>query len=373
MDDWYRALGEEFDQSMFPILLANFGNPLALDQTLDNNGRIIMVFTSRVNEDGLAGFVISCDFFGRSAAPSSNEGEIFYAFVPTTAATGFDNLSSYTRDEWRREIRSTLIHEAKHITSFAERLKRDASFEESWLEEGTAMHAEEIYSRGPYGSTWKGNTTYQNSLFCDTRQDLARCASNPLVMLSHFSLLYSYLSSVETLSPLGRQRDGDFSFYGSGWAFVRWVIDHHAASDAAFLMPLTQEPSLSGVANVAARTGRSFAELLGEWSLAMATDDITGFVPRHARLTFPSWQTRDIFRALNLNFSSFERPFPLVPRQARFGTFTMDLTLQGGTAAIIELTGDQGASQAATQLLELRSAAGGPPPANIRIAVVRVQ
>ena len=50
------------------------------------------------------------------------------------------------------------------------------------------------------------------------------------------------------------------------------------------------------------------------------------------------------------------------------GSFTGDVTVRGGTAAIFELSG----TQATTQLLELRSAAG-VPPANIRVAIVRVQ
>jgi hypothetical protein len=370
MDSYYTALGQEFDQTMFPVLEQNFGNPLVLDQSLDNNGRIIMVFTKRVNDDGLAGFVISCDFFPRDAAPSSNNGEVFYAFVPTDPSSGIPN-GVLTKDSWRREIRSTLIHEAKHITSFAERISRNASFEQSWLEEGTAMHSEEIWSRSAYGSMWRGNTGYQTSVYCDVRQatDPVACSTRPLVMLSHFSLLYDYLESVETLSPLGRNGDDDFSFYGSAWAFVRWTIDHHSASDAAFLKPLTQESVLSGLENISARVGKTFPELLGEWSLAMATDDIAGFNPQRAQLTFPSWQTREIYRRLNEDFNGFTADFPLVPRAVPFGAFTRDVTLRGGTAAIFELTG----SQTATQLLELRTSAGGPPPGNLRIAIVRVQ
>jgi len=369
MDSYYTALGQEFDQTMFPVLEQNFGNPLVLDESLDQNGRIIMVFTRRVNDDGLAGFVISCDFFPRSAAASSNHGEIFYAYVPTSASSGIPQ-GELTKDSWRREIRSTLIHEAKHITSFAEHLSRNASFEESWLEEGTAMHSEEIWSRSSYGSVWKGNTGYQSSIYCDGRQASdPTCATRPLVMLSHFALLYDYLDSVETLSPLGRNGPDDFSFYGSAWAFVRWVIDQHSASDAAFLKPLTQESALSGLDNISARVGKPFPELLGEWSLAMATDDIAGFNPQRPQLTFPSWQMRDIFRGLNTGYQGFPAVFPLVPRAIPFGAFTSDVTLRGGTAAIFELTG----AQVATQLLELRTATGGAPPANLRIAIVRIQ
>jgi hypothetical protein len=368
MDDHLRAVGREFDESMFPLLTQNFGDPLALDASLDDNQRIVMVFTKRVNDDNLAGFVVSCDFYPRSAAPSSNVGEIFYAFVPTDPSAGYPS-GLLTKDKWRRQIRSTLIHEAKHITSFAEHLSRNADFEESWLEEGTAMHAEELWSRGTYGSVWKGNTTYRSSIYCDARQTTAECADRPYVMMNHFSLLYDYLASVETLTPLGRATATDYSFYGSAWAFVRWVIDQHAASDAAFLKPLTQEGTLTGLANISARVDRPFGELLGDWSLAMAVDDYPNLTVLRQQLTFPSWQTRDIFLALNRDFPGFPRSVPLATRLVPYGTFAIDVTVRGGTAAIFELSG----VQTSTQLLELRTSTGGPPPDNMRIAIVRVQ
>ena len=368
MDDYLRAIGREFDETMFPLLTEHFGNPLALDAQLDANQRLTMVFTKRVNDDGLAGFVVSCDFYPRGVAPSSNGGETFYAYVPTDPSTGYPP-GLLTRDKWRRQVRATLVHEAKHITSFAERLSRDAAFEESWLEEATAMHAEELWSRSSYNSVWKGNTDYRSSMYCDVRQTLSECADRPYVMLSHFSLLYDYLASVETLTPLGRVSDTDYSFYGSGWAFVRWVIDQHAASDASFLKPLTQEGTLTGLANVTARAGRPFAEMLAGWSLAMAADDYPGLTGAAPQATFPSWQTRDIFLALNRDFQGFPRSVPLATRLVQFGAFGTDVAIRGGTAAIFELSG----VQTAPQLLELRTSTGGPPPENIRIAIVRVQ
>ena len=368
MDDIYRALGQEFDATMYPLLVENFGNPLALDAQLDANGRIVVVFTERVNHDGLAGFVISCDFYPRTVAPSSNQGEIFYAYVPTDPSAGYPS-GLLTKDKWRREIRSTLVHEAKHITSFAERLSRSAPFEESWLEEGTAMHAEELWSRRSYGSSWKGNTLYETSLYCDVRQGTtAECADRPYVMLQHFSMLYDYLASVETLTPLGRATAGDYSYYGSAWAFLRWVIDQHAASDAAFLKPLTQA-SVTGLENVVLRSGRPFAEMLADWSLAIAADDYPGLSPARRELSFPSWQTRDIFAAMNRDYTVFTRPVPLATRPVRFGAFATSVSVRGGTAAVFELSG----SQVATQLLELRTPGGAAPPANTRIAILRVQ
>src|SRR5262249_25494952 len=59
MSTEYQALGQEFDNVMYPKLLANFGDPLALDSLLDGDGRIAMVFSPIVNTYGATGFVVS--------------------------------------------------------------------------------------------------------------------------------------------------------------------------------------------------------------------------------------------------------------------------------------------------------------------------
>ena len=87
----------------------------------------------------ILGFVTICDFFERTFAScaSSNEGEVFYAMIPDPAA-------GWTITTWRRAMRGTLIHEAKHVASYAWRyfLEGDVAFlEETWLEEATAQAA----------------------------------------------------------------------------------------------------------------------------------------------------------------------------------------------------------------------------------------
>ena len=372
MDSHYHAIGSEFDASMFDILRTTFGDPLAMDARLDDNGRIVMLFSKVVNDaGGVAGFVIACDFFPRTAVASSNEAEIFYAIVPTSTATGF---GSGTRDGWRRTMRSTVIHEVKHITAFAERIARGASsLEESWLEEGTARLAEELWARSVYGISWKANAGYASTVYCDVRPSLAACADRPLIMLKHFAALYDYYDAVETLSPLGRASEGDGTFYASAWSLVRWAIDHYGASDAAFIGALTRETQRTGLANLEARAGRPWAEMLAEWGLAYALDDAPGFAPARTQLTLPSWNTRDIFAGLYADFGTdgpFVKSFPLAPRPVPFGDFVADVpALRAGTVAFFDLSGPA----AGAQLLELSSPAGGAPPAALRMALVRIR
>lgn len=370
MDGDYQAIGQEVDGRMWGILEGNFGNPLAMDARTDANGKVLMVFSPAVNDlKNVSGFVFSGDLFDPAQCAASNRAEIFYAVVPTSTATG---VSSGTREYWNWTIPSTVIHEIKHVTSFAERLSRNATrWEESWLEESTARVSEELWARQIFGYGQKENVAYRASLYCESRPTWAECAGRPLVMRKHFGGLYDYMASNETRTPLGRSQEGDASFYGSGWSLVRWAADHFAASESGFLKALTQETTLSGVESLQARTGKSFAEMLGSWSLAMAGDDYPGFAPASPLLRFPSWNTRDVFAGLNQDFkSTYTSPFPLAVRPVSFGSFAVDVPqLSTGSAAVFDLSG----AQTGKQLVALRGAGGATPHPMLLLAIVRVQ
>lgn len=359
MDSYFEALGAEFDDRMFDILVENFGNPLAMDAQLDNNERILMVFTPLVNSMGgpsLQGFVAPADFFPRSTCAASDVGELFYARVPTSVGelTG-----------WYEGMLGTVIHEVKHITSNAERLSGDASvLEESWLEEGTAQVASELWARQIYGYDQFDNTTYASSVACELQ-----CANSPDVMSGHFDFLYQYYGDVNNLTPLGKASPDDATFYGSAWHLVRWAADHFGGNEASFFRTLTQETELSGVGNLEARTGVPFTEMLGLWSLQAFIDDLG--VGTRAELTTPSWNTRDIFAGLNADYpASFPNATPLVGYTVSYGAFTLDVpAVHGGSAAYVLLQG----TQSARQLIQLQSASGGEPPSPLRVSIVRFQ
>lgn len=384
LDSLYAQVGQEFDTVMWPILTTSFGNPLAMDKNLSSTGKIVMVFSPRVNAMAggtVEGFVASCDFYPVSQSPSSNFGEYFYAIVPTTMAAG---SGSGTREAWLRHMRGTLIHEAKHITSFGERLSRSgASFEELWLEEGLARHAEEQFARGIYGVPWKANTGYAASVYCDVLRVSAtpQCPSHPILMLRHFDALYTYLLTPEPFSVLGRTAAGDATFYGTGWSMARWAMDQYAASESAFLLAMVQSTQ-SGIANLEARVGSAhpWEEMLGEWALSFYTDDYPGVTFANARLQYPSWNFRDEFRGLCNDFgpclnanntaNAYPVAFPLAPKPVSFGAFSSPVTgLMAGSFSAWLLSG----AQSAPQLLDLRGTNGGEPPAQVRLAIVRLQ
>jgi len=387
LDSTYAQLGREFDDVMWPILTQSFGNPLAMDDNLSRTGKIVMLFSQRINTMAggqLAGFVVSCDFFPVSTAPSSNFGEYFYAYMPTSLAAG---AGANTRDAWLRQMRSTIIHEAKHITSYGERIARAGSqtvpYEALWLEEGLARHAEELYARTIYGVTGTGNTGYAASVFCDLHLTTAsQCLGRPILMIRHFDALYQYLRSPEPYTVLGWVSGSDGTFYATAWSMVRWMMDQYASTpsaESAFLKALVQTTSV-GVANLEARVpSHPWEEMFGEWALALYADDFPGVSFANPRLQFRSWNLRDVFLgmcsdrglcAAGGTSTLYPVAFPLAPHAVSFGEFSQPVDfLNSGTFTSWLLSGPQ----SAPQLLELKGAAGGEPPAQLRLAIVRLQ
>ena len=381
MDSYFAAMGQEFDTVMWPLLTTNFGNPLAMDAGLSGTGKVVMVFTPKVNAmlfGTVLGFVVSCDFQTVAQQPSSNFGEFFYAVVPTRPDDSYSPFGT-TRKDWMRLMRGTVIHEVKHVTAFAERLSRNLPLEEFSWEEGMARHAEELYARsGFYKTQPKADVSYAATLACDVHFTTpGPCMDRPLLMLRHFDGLYAFAGQTDFVSPLGRAFSGEQTFYATAWSLERWAADHFAASESQFLKDWTTSTSV-GVPNFEARTGRPWEESMGEWSLAMYLDNRPGFVPENPRLKFPSYNLPDLWLGMcsdlgpcvNPNTGNQFYPVanPWTVHQAAFGNFLSTLSLVGGSFGLYELSG----APAGRQLIELKAQNGGDPPPVVRLAIVRL-
>jgi hypothetical protein len=360
MDAEYRAIGQEFDAVQYPLLAESIGDPLAMNEVMGGDGRVTMLFTRYVNDSvpGIAGYVTACNFYPRTTFAASNEDEIFYARVAN---------AQESPSEWRRSMRSTVMHEAKHIASFAERLSRGHPFEESWLEESTARIAEELYSRKfAGGGSWKGNTGYQTSVQCE----LYQCDDRPLMMWKHFATLHAFQRNVDELTPIGSAATGDFTFYSSGWSLVRWAADHYALNEGQWFKELVRGGPLTGLASLALSTGRPAGEMLSDWALASAVDGVEGFTPHRTQLSLPSWNTADVMRGLSQTYPGSFVSSPLRIRNYSFGQFTLPVVqLRAFSTSYFSFAG----SESGSQVIELRGLGGSTAPGNLRLAVVRVE
>jgi uncharacterized protein YjdB len=364
------AIAQQFETVSYPLLL-NFGNPLARDASTDGNGRILILFTPKVNAltAGILGFVAACDLYPVSQDPAvagSNEAEIFYARTVTDTSPGSTSLSGLS--QWRRQMPATMIHEAKHIASYAERLSRGATqFEQVWLEEATAQVASEMFGRAIRGNSWRGDATYRQTLYCEARPTESGCADGVIAMSNHFNFLSDYLQRFETKSILSGAEDSDI--YGSAWLFTRWLLDTYGGTDeGAFLRRLVQTGTLSGTANVEAVSGRPFPQLFAEFTLMLAGDNLANVATPNVE---PSWNLPDIFAGL-AEIGAAPRA-PLAIRQSTGGAVSVSgRNVKGGSGVLVKL-GPLGAG--VTQLLDLKSTPTSPLPATspVGLTVVRVE
>lgn len=367
------GLATDFETVSYPILL-KFGDPLIYDDSLSRNGKVVMLFTPRVNQAGnnLLGFVQSCDFDrisdpGRSG---SNMTEIFYARAVTDTLASSTSLNG--RPNWKRLMPGTLIHETKHIIADAERYATPVVvnfFEETWLEEATAQLASEMYGRAIHGNSWRSNASYFGTLDCEIRPSTASCGGGLYVMGNHFGFLTDFLTNVETKTILSGSDDNDI--YGSSWMFARWLVDAYGGTDeGAFLHRVVTNYNVLGVNNVTSVTGKTWPELLSQFSLMLAVDDLANVA---SPFTEASWNLPGVFQGYSTDVSSRPPASPLVPRPAAFGAFTTStVTLKGGGAMLMRVSG---AGAGATQLFDLHQPGGAalPVATNIGISILRIQ
>jgi hypothetical protein len=368
MDSFYRQLGQEFDARQYDIVRNNFDDPLRLNATLTRHGRILMLFTRRVDGSRVAGFVFGGDFFDRSLCPASNMAEVFYGWAPETPSTEFGGNSVGT---WWWDIRTVAIHEAKHIASFASRIARDAPMEELWLEEATAVMAEELWAREVFGYRKNENVDYATSVGCEIRGAWNRspCVGRPSAMYMAFMWLAGWMNSPFERSPVGRTDPADASFYGSGWLLLRHTIENAGRPEQTFLRELTQANAV-GATNLSQRAGgRPFADLVSDFAVAAALDDRPD-VSLPPALQIRSWNLRSIYAGLHR-----EQPrlmptaFPLAVTSLAFIASTNNVAgVRGGGTSYFELSGSP-----APLALEFRGAGGGAMPAGLRIQIFRIE
>ena len=335
MDLQYRKIGGEFDSVVYPLLQQNIGDPLAMNGQLAGDGRVTMLFTRYVNDSlpGTAAFVNACNFYPRSTFAASNQDEVFYARV----AGAYE-----TPEEWRRAIRASVVHEAKHLASFAERMVRGHDFEEPWLEEATARIAEELYARTfPGGGSWKGNVGFATSVGCE----LTQCDDRPLIMWKHFSVLHQYLRGADTLSPLAPASAGDNTYYASGWSLVRWAVDRYAVSEGTTLRALVRGAGKTGISALASELGRAPAELMSSWATANAAASGSAQSPMADRAG-PSWNLADQWRGLSSLFPGAFSASPLRAHAVATTGFQLPLgRIAPFAASFVTLDGSTGAAR----------------------------
>ncbi|GEM_PF-627866 len=114
--------GAAFDD-MYSVMHDNFG----IENDVDGNGKIIIVFTSAISNPTL-GYFYSVDKYPKAIYSNSNEGDIFY--LNTTASIGVTC--------------GTLAHEFQHMIYFDQHYNKGVTSTYTWLNEALSQAAEYI-------------------------------------------------------------------------------------------------------------------------------------------------------------------------------------------------------------------------------------
>jgi hypothetical protein len=301
-DAQYQSLGALFDKDLYSIGVNAFG----AESDVDQNGRVIALFTPKINElvqppsCGFAGYVTGF-FYAPDLVVSganSNKGEIFYSYVPDS--TGAFSCP-HTAASVLQVLPGTFLHEMQHLISYNQHvLVRGGAQEETWLNEGLGQIAEELgseYYEAKFPPPSGRSTTTQ--MFPDS--------AGPFIQPQLLDT-YVYLGTTRAHSVTSYNGGGSLEERGATWLFLHWLGSQKGEGIFKRLVQTTN----TGIANVEAQAGEKFGALFGDFSAAIVVDSIPG-VPRSsvpARFRFGTRNLRSLM-AREAVVEGFLDPWPL--------------------------------------------------------------
>jgi hypothetical protein len=253
-DSDFQAIGTEFDTLIYPTDTDYFGTPL----DLDNNQRVIILYTPEVNKltpAGNSGGFVGGFFFGGDLFPSSgagscaqsNVGELFYVLAPDP--NGVINGNKRTTADVRQGTRGTIAHEFQHMINASERIRSPIvqELEDVWLDEALAHFAEDLNGRVLKGLTETGNYTF-STLRSNVNDYNA-------FFFQNFARFQRYIQNPGVNAPTCFLADTSLAARGAAWALLRYTADHYAPNGdiKAFTRGLAGGP-WTGVDNLRKRT-----------------------------------------------------------------------------------------------------------------------
>ncbi|MEP6507475.1 MAG: hypothetical protein ABJC63_04545, partial [Gemmatimonadales bacterium] len=310
----FQDIATEFDNLIYPTDVAYFGTPL----DLDNNGRVIILYTPEVNKltpsgnpNGfVGGFFFAGDLFPSTPTPGqfvctqSNVGEIFYVLAPDP--NGTVNGNARTTSSVRQGTRGTIAHEFQHMINASNRIASpiDQDFEATWLDEALAHFAEDVNGRTLKGLADDANSTFETLS--------ANVNDYNAFFFQNFARLLRYMAptggtTTGYYSPTGSAADTSLAVRGAAWSLLRYAADNYAPGGdiKAFTKALAGGPNVS-VNNLLLRSGNvPFDTLIAGWMVSLYADD-AGIAGLPAKYSFKSYNLRS-----NTSAITPSKQFPL--------------------------------------------------------------
>ena len=314
------AASDLFDTFIFPFDTTFFGSP----SDIDANSKIVIVLTKEVNATGAAGFVYSGDLLPQSSCAYSDEGEIFYGFVPD---------GTYSRSNVTDFLPVLITHEFTHNIQISRRtvILSGGTFPASWIAEGQATFAEEVVGHAAtgnmagqdYGATvatsgppfwyWQGITKL-GYYFGYNGQGMPKVENSP----EDCTLFGNFSGTIGACNVS--------SFYGASWSMLRYLTDRFYSGSASSFHKdiISSNPGLRGIANIEAVTSMEFDSLFAQWGAMLYVDNWVPGAP--AELTMTSWDLPDVTSAIAATAT-------LDPEEHSFAAFTDSRSVRGGSHA----------------------------------------
>ena len=356
----YQRYATRFDTLVYPLDVGAFGAPSDIDQ----NGRVVLIFTTAVNEltpanqnSFVGGFTFARDLFPTTATSrlpacaASNVGEYFYLIAPDPQ--GAINGNVRTTGFVDTMTTAIIAHEFQHLINSSRRIyvNNANDFEDTWLDEGLSHIAEELLFYHEAGMSPKSNIDVTAIRASDQR----RTAFN-LDMVGNAGRYRSYLQKPSSSSPYAY--DDSLSTRGAAWDLLRYLADQRSTTGDKVFYQLVNS-TLTGIANVQKVFGSTFPNDVRDWNVSHAVDDVA---PVPTELTQPSWNWHSIFPPLYNG-----QPYPL-KYQVMSDAASYSGTVVGGGAAYYKLSVP--ANGTATLTLGGQPASAG---SHIQLVVVRIQ
>lgn len=292
----FQAIGDEFDQLIYPTDVGYFGTPT----DIDNNGHIFIYYTPAVNkltapgQASLTGYVGGFFFAGDLYPPtaqgclSSNHGEIFYLLSPDPNGA---NGNAFSTAFVRQVTRGTVAHEFQHMINSGNRYVSPVveNFEATWLDEGLAHFAEEAVGRAKAGFADNYSVGYSDINALDTTVTQA-------FFLQNFARSKYYVERPDTTGAIvpHPKAAANLASRGAEWALVRYVADwFNTGGDPRTLTRKLVAGPDTGVVNLVNATGVPLDTILARFVVTLYTDHAT-YLPTGSPYSFKSYNFKQL-------------------------------------------------------------------------------
>lgn len=369
-------IAANFDDVIFATDTTYFGSPA----DIDGNGRVILLFTAAVNEladanpggydDGIvAGFFCPVDL----GFNGGNSAEMFYLVAPDPAGEFTDAADvGLDKEEVLTFVNGTVAHEFQHLVNA--QTGSGGAFD-VWLNEGLSHLAEEVVGHAATSFEPGSDLTLSNYDAVTDGIDLFNTYH-----VGNWFNLHEYLEApsdtaglVMTSDPPGSQT---FRLRGAAWSFLRYLLDRFEtkAGEPAATRALIRDGSADSRDAVENVFGRSFGDLVVDWSAMLMLDDRSPLAPR-PDLTLPSYRLRQMYEELGARSTSFPAGgFPLPDAGERLdGDSELTLDLYSYAAGYLRFEAPAGSGGTGVRFGVPGSAADLSSTADFRLRVVRIR